>query len=229
MLTSRTKGLIGKGVAAGGATIAMGLALVSAATGDIATAARTQVRHPTCSQILPASKLNGALYGGAPGGPGAGRLGGVRVSKDKKWVYPYNRAQRQAGSYCEYLWPTSQVPADYQALQGPPSGPTLGADVIVGFQLSTKGFRAARSAAQNDGVGLPSDFTAGHVRSVRLGSGTQAYIEDSYAGTGPTYNNLAIYVLTRHHNYFAVFAWDASLAQLKNVAHTVLAYKAGAF
>lgn len=229
MFTSHTKGFIGKSVAASATMIAVGLALVSSATGDTATAARTQVRHPTCSQILPASKLNRALYGGAPGGPGAGRLGGVKVSKDKKWVYPYNRAQRQTGSYCEYLWPTSQVPADYQALQGPPTGPTLGADVIVGFQLSTKGFRAARSAGQRFGVGLPSDFTAGQVRSLRLGSGTQAYIEDSYAGTGPTYNNFAIYVLTSHHNYFAVFAWDASLAQLKNVAHTVLAYKPGSF
>jgi hypothetical protein len=36
-------------------------------------------------------------------------------------------------------------------------------------------------------------------------------------------------VLTAHHNYFAVYAWDASLAQLKNVAKTVLAYKAGGF
>jgi hypothetical protein len=95
--------------------------------------------------------------------------------------------------------------------------------------LSTKGFKAARSAAQNGGVGLPSDFTAGHVRSMRLGSGTQAYIEDSYSGTGPTYNNLAIYVLTSHHDYFAVYAWDASLAQLKSVANTVLAYKSGGF
>jgi hypothetical protein len=50
-----------------------------------------------------------------------------------------------------------------------------------------------------------------------------------YTGSGPTYNYLAVYVLTRHHNYFAVYAWDASLAQLENVVSKVLAYRAGRF
>jgi hypothetical protein len=220
---------IGKSAVATVGLLAIAMALVSAAVGDAATIARSHVGHPTCAQILPAVKFDQALYGAAPGGPGGGRLSGVKESTSKKWIYPYNRPQRQAGSYCDYLWQPSQVPADYQALQGPPSGPTLGADLVVGFQVSTKTWRANQSAQQSGGGGTPADFPPGHVRPLHLGSGTQAFSEDTYSGTGPTYNNLAIYVLTAHHNYFAVYAWDASLAQLKNVARTVLAYKAGGF
>jgi hypothetical protein len=220
---------IGKSTIAAVGSLAIALALVSSAAGDFAAVARSHVAHPTCSQILPAAKFNEALYGASPGGPGAGRLSGVKQSESRKWIYPYNRSQPQVGSYCDYLWQISQVPADYQSLQGPPSGPTLGADMVVGFQVSTKTWRANRSAQQSVGGGTPSDFPPDHVRPLQLGSGTQSFLEDTYSGMGPTYDNLAIYVLTAHHNYFAVYAWDASLAQLKNVARTVLAYKAGGF
>jgi hypothetical protein len=220
---------IGRSIAATAGSLVIALALVSGAAGSTATVAGSHVRHSTCGQILPATKLDRALYGATPGGPGGGRLSGVKIFKSNKWIYPYNRPQPQAGTYCDYLWQPSQVPADYQAVLGPPTGPTLGAELVVGFQVSTKTWRAARAAAQSGGVGVPSDFPAGHVRPLHLGSGTQAFAENTYPGTGPTSNNLAVYVLTSHHNYFAVYAWDASLAQLTNVAKTVLAYMAGGF
>jgi hypothetical protein len=221
--------VIGQGAAASVGVLAIALTLVSAAVGEVATIAKSHVGHPMCGQILTAKKFDQALYGAAPGGPGAARLSGVKQYKSRKWIYPYNRPQPQAGSYCDYLWQPGQVPADYQALLGAPSGPTLGADMVVGFQVSTKTFRANRSAQQSGGGGTPSDFPPGRVHTLHLGSGTQAFDEDTYSGTGPTTNSLAIYVLTAHHNYFAIYAWDASLAQLKNVAKTVLAYKAGGF
>ena len=173
--------------------------------------------------------MNLALYGAT--GPGVGRFSGVLVNKTKKWYYPYNLPQAQQGSLCSYVWQAKDVPADYQAGQGPPTGPTDGAALIVGFRLSTKSFDKGRASAQADGVGTPTDFPApGDVHSLNLGhSALAAYEEDQYPGTGPTYSELGVYVLTRHHNYFAVYAWDANLAQLKSVIRSVLAYKAGAF
>jgi len=221
--------VIGKGAAASVGVLAIALTLVSAAVGEVATIAKGHVRHPTCAQILPAKKYNQALYGAAPGGPGAARLSGVKVYETRRWIYPYNRSQTQVGSFCDYLWQIGQVPADYQAELGAPSGPTLGADMVVGFQVSTKTWRANRSAQQSHGGGTPADFPPGRVHTLHLGAGTQAFDEDIYSGTGPTTNSLAIFVLTAHHNYFAIYAWDASLAQLKHVAKTVLAYKAGGF
>jgi hypothetical protein len=143
--------------------------------------------------------------------------------------YPYNRAQPDGGSECDYLWEPGDVPADYQAVQGPPSGPTLGAVVDVGYGLSTRAWDRGRAAAESDGTGSPSDFPPGHVQTVHLGSGTQAFVENDYAGTGATNNGLAIYVLTRHHDFIAIYAWDADIAQLEKVARTVLAARAGAF
>lgn len=203
------------------------LALGSTAAGSTATLAASHAHSPSCSQILPVQKLDKALFGAAPNGPAVARFSGLRVFKGKKWYYPYNRGQAQAGSFCEYLWQASDVPADYQASFGPPSGPTLGADVIVGSGLSTKNWQTGKASAESVGVGQPSDFPPDSQHSLHLGSGTRAFDEDTYTGTGPTYNDIAVYVLTRHHGYFAVYAWDATLAQLKNVAATVLAYKNG--
>lgn len=203
--------------------------LTSAAVGDATARARSHRRNPSCGQILPAQKLDQALNGGE--GPAAGSFSGIKLSNTKEWYYPYNRPQHQQGSDCFYVWQASAVPADYQAAFGAPTGPTTGGgDIYVGFGLSTKSFKKGRAAAQSVGVGEPSDFPSGGVHSLDLGHAVLgAYLEDDYPGTGPTSNGLAAYVLTRHHNYFAVYVWDASLAQLKNVVDEVLAYKAGGF
>jgi hypothetical protein len=207
---------------------ASSFALISAVA-DATASARGHRGNPSCAQILPAQKLDQALIGAS--GPAAGSFSGVRLASTKEWYYPYNRPEHQLGSDCFYVWPPNGVPADFQAAFGPPTGPTTGGgDIYVGFGLSTKSFKKGRAAAQSGGVGTPADFPPGHVHSLNLGHGVlAAYLEDVNPGAGATTDVLAAFVLTRHHNYFAVYVWDASFAQLKNVVNNVLAYKAGGF
>jgi hypothetical protein len=177
---------------------------------------------PLCSTLLSATKLDEAYYGTA--NPTTGKYSGVKVYKTRKWYYPYNKSESASGSDCFYLWTLAETPADYQGLFAP-AGPTVtgGADMIVGSGLSLKNFNKGRAEAEADGTGDPGAFNPGHVRKFSFGRAAKAaYLEDAYPGTGPTYNNLAIYVLTKRNNYFAVYAWDATLPQLENIAKTVL-------
>jgi hypothetical protein len=198
------------------------LVLVSAAYAGAAGAKpKPHGNTPSCSSLLSAAKLDEAHYGTA--NPTIGKYSGVKVYKTRKWYYPYNKAELAAGSDCFYLWTLAQTPADYQGFFAPP-GPTVpGADMIVGSDLSLKSFDKGRAEAEADGTGDPGAFNPGHVKKFGFGRAAKAaYLEDAYPGTGPTYNNIAIYVLTKRNNYFAVYAWDASLPQLENIAKTVL-------
>jgi hypothetical protein len=199
------------------------LVLVFAANAGAAGAkSKPHGKTPSCSSLLSATKLDESYYGTA--NPTTGKFSGVKVYKTRKWYYPYNKAQSAGGSDCFYLWTLAQTPADYQSLFAPP-GPTVsgGANMIVGSDLSLKSFNRGRAAAQADGTGDPGAFNQGQVRKFSFGRAAKAaYLEDAYPGTGPTYNNIAIYVLTKHNNYFAIEAWDASLPQLQNIAKSVL-------
>jgi hypothetical protein len=204
------------------AILVIACAAFAASVGATAATAKT-ARHtnPSCAQLLSAAKLDQAYYGDAQ--PTVGRYSGVRASKSRAWYYPYNKPQSQTGSFCFYTWTLAQTPADYQGLFAP-AGPTVpGADMAVGFDLSLKSFNAGRAQAQQNGTGEPGDFNPGHVRKISFGrSAKAAYLLDSYSGTGPTYNNLGVCVLTKHNDYFAIYAWDATLPQLENIAKTVL-------
>jgi hypothetical protein len=204
------------------AMLVIACAAIAACVGASAASAKpTAHTNPSCAQLLSAAKLDQAYYGSAQ--PTMGQYSGVRVSKSRKWYYPYNKPQAQTGSFCFYTWTLAQTPADYQALFAP-AGPTVpGADMVVGFNLSLKSFNAGRAEAEQFGTGEPGAFNPGHVRKISFGRAAKAaYLEDSYSGTGPTYNNLGVSVLTKHNNYFAIEVWDATLPQLENIAKTVL-------
>jgi hypothetical protein len=214
---------------AGVVALALAPGVASAGTRS-ATITRSHARHPTCAQILPTSKFNRALR--LPTGSATGTFSSVVVRHTSEWYWPYNRPQAQPGSQCGYYWAANAIPADFQSIYPTlvGTGPVGGANLILGFGLSLKDWRRGRAAAQQSGVGSPADFNPGAVHALNLGHAVAAaYLEDEYSGTGPTYSSLGVYVLTRHHNCFEVYVWDATLPQLKTVIKTVLAYKGGSF
>jgi hypothetical protein len=216
------RGLSRGAVVAGvGAILVLAFAVVTASAGAAGAKSKPHGSNPLCASILSATKLNQAYYGTA--NPTTGKYSGTRVYKTRKWYYPYNKNQSQAGSNCFYLWTLAETPADYQGFFAP-AGPTVpGAYLNVGFGLSLKSFDKGRAEAEKYGTGDPGDFNQGAVRKISFGRAAKAaYLLDAYSGSGPTYNSLGVAVLTKRNNYFSILAWDATLPQLENIAKTVL-------
>jgi len=125
-------------------------------------------------------------------------------------------------SACWDEWTQSQVPADEIAIYGTPTGNTQGGALEVVYGMPSSHWRWLKADIDAGGAGDPQPMPPHADSPLNLGKGSRAFLESVYSGTGPTYNTIEIYALSKHHNYLALYFWDATLAEDVAFAKQVL-------